>query len=176
MFPDRFLSSRLSLRPIEADDADAIFDAYAQDATVARYMTWRPHKEAATVVDYVFSCLATPLEFGRTYVITSRDRGVLLGAFELRCPETYRLEFGYVLRRSCWGQGLMTEALTEVVLWATRQPGVFRVSSFCDVDNVGSARVMAKAGLTREALLRRWIVHPNISDEPRDCYAYALTW
>jgi hypothetical protein len=25
----------------------------------------------------------------------------------------------------------------------------------------------------REGLLRRWLLHPNISDEPRDCYSYA---
>jgi RimJ/RimL family protein N-acetyltransferase len=43
----------------------------------------------------------------------------------------------------------------------------------CDVDNIASARVMEKAGLTLEGRLRRWLVHPNISDEPRDCLGYA---
>jgi RimJ/RimL family protein N-acetyltransferase len=32
---------------------------------------------------------------------------------------------------------------------------------------------MEKAGLTREGVLRRWSVHPNISDEPRDCFSYS---
>jgi RimJ/RimL family protein N-acetyltransferase len=41
------------------------------------------------------------------------------------------------------------------------------------VDNVGSARVLEKSGFAREGLLRRWLVHPNISDEPRDCYTPA---
>ena len=26
-----------------------------------------------------------------------------------------------------------------------------------------------------EGTLRRWIVHPNLSDEPRDCLCYAAT-
>jgi hypothetical protein len=32
---------------------------------------------------------------------------------------------------------------------------------------------MEKSGLTREALLRRWHVSPNIGTEPRDCIFYA---
>jgi RimJ/RimL family protein N-acetyltransferase len=43
----------------------------------------------------------------------------------------------------------------------------------CDVDNLASARVLEKVGMQREGLLRRQIVHPNISDEPGDCYSNA---
>ena len=67
----------------------------------------------------------------------------------------------------------MTEILNEVTAWALRQRSVYRIGAVCDVDNVGSARVLEKAGFVREGLLRRWLVHPNISDEPRDCYSYA---
>jgi [ribosomal protein S5]-alanine N-acetyltransferase len=69
----------------------------------------------------------------------------------------------------------MTEVLTEVVNWALNQPGTFRIGAVCDVENIGSARVMEKAGLFREGVLRRWLMHPNISDEPRDCFIYART-
>jgi RimJ/RimL family protein N-acetyltransferase len=42
------------------------------------------------------------------------------------------------------------------------------------VENIASARVMEKAGMAREGLLRRYVVHPNISAEPRDAYLYAV--
>jgi len=48
------------------------------------------------------------------------------------------------------------------------------VQAFCDVDNLGSARVMENAGMQREGLLRRYVLHPNISDVPRDVYLYAV--
>ena len=67
----------------------------------------------------------------------------------------------------------MTEALFEVVRWALQQERVFRIGAVCDVENLGSARVMEKAGLVREGVLRRWMMHPNVSDEPRDCFSYA---
>jgi RimJ/RimL family protein N-acetyltransferase len=84
-----------------------------------------------------------------------------------------RVAFGYVLAREFWGRGLMAEALTFGVDWALAQPEVFRAFAFCDVQNPGSARVMAKAGMTREGLLRRWHVCPNLGPEPRDCWLYA---
>jgi ribosomal-protein-alanine N-acetyltransferase len=33
---------------------------------------------------------------------------------------------------------------------------------------------MEKAGMTKEGVLRRWSVHPNISEEPRDSYCYSI--
>jgi [ribosomal protein S5]-alanine N-acetyltransferase len=69
----------------------------------------------------------------------------------------------------------MTEALTTIADWVLQQSSVFRISAVCDVDNVGSAGVLKKAGFTREGLLRRWMMHPNVSEEPRDCYSYSRT-
>jgi ribosomal-protein-alanine N-acetyltransferase len=173
MFPDTFRTARLILRPIARDDRDSIFDTYAQDAEVSRYLTWRPHRRRSDTADYIAGCVATPATDARIYVLTRPQDGTVMGAFELRRPVPHRLEFGYVLARAWWGQGLMTEALTEVVQWSLRQPRIFRTASFCDVANVGSARVMEKAGFIREGLLRRFMIHPNISEKPRDCFLYA---
>ena len=67
----------------------------------------------------------------------------------------------------------MTEALVEVVGWALRQPLIWRIGDVVDAENLASARVMEKAGLEREGLLRRWGMHPNMGDAPRDCFSYA---
>ena len=50
---------------------------------------------------------------------------------------------------------------------------MYRVYAYCDVENLASARVMEKAGMSFEGVLRRWGVHPNRSSEPRDCRCYA---
>ena len=64
-----------------------------------------------------------------------------------------------------WGAGLVAVWLAEPTIW--------RVQAYCDLENAASARVLEKAGLTREGILRRYIVTPNLSDEPRDVYVYA---
>jgi len=47
MFPDGFRTARLALRPIAPQDAGPIFDTYAQDPEVTRFLTWRPHRQRA---------------------------------------------------------------------------------------------------------------------------------
>jgi ribosomal-protein-alanine N-acetyltransferase len=203
MLPDRFHTARLVLRPIAAADAGTIFETYATDAAVTRFLTWRPHRGRADADAYVAQCLATPPQRARTYVLTDAQSDAVRGAFDLRLQggrlqggrlqggrvqggrvhggrlqggggnAGHRVEFGYVLARAWWGQGLMTEVLTEVAAWALAQPAIWRIGAVCDVENIGSARVMEKAGLVREGRLRRWLVHPNIGDEPRDCFLYA---
>jgi RimJ/RimL family protein N-acetyltransferase len=176
MFPDSLQTTRLILRPIARGDAAAIFDGYAQDPEVTRFMTFRPHASLADADAYVTRCLDAPS--ARTYALVARSDPALLGTFELRRgtptgPASHRLGFGYVLARAAWGHGLMTEALTAAADWALAQPTIWRIGDVCDIENHASARVMAKAGLTCEGILRRWTMHPNISDEPRDCLSYA---
>ena len=173
LFPDRFDTARLILRPIAAADAPAIFAGYAQDPDVVRFLTWRRHQTIVETEAYIAGCLTKPAASARTYVLTERIDSRLLGAFDLRRPESHRFDCGYVLARPFWGRGLMTEALTEIAGWAMRQDGIWRLGAVCDIDNLASARVMEKAGLAREGILRRWLVHPNISPEPRDCFSYA---
>ena len=54
-----------------------------------------------------------------------------------------------------------------------QKDAIWRIGAGCDVENLGSACVMERAGLAREGVLRRWIIHPNISSEPRDWLSYA---
>jgi ribosomal-protein-alanine N-acetyltransferase len=175
MLPNSFHTSRLALRPIAPEDAGPIFDGYATDREVTRFLTWRPHRSRADTDAYIAHCVATPPHVSRTYVLVDHESHTVRGALALRLPGAGRVEFGYVMARHLWGRGLMTELLTEVAGWALTQPSIFRVGAVCDAENLASARVMEKAGLTPEGLLRRWLISPNISDEPRDFLIYART-
>ena len=44
MLPDKFETARILLQPVSAGDDDAIFNTYAQDEAVIRYLIWRPHR------------------------------------------------------------------------------------------------------------------------------------
>jgi RimJ/RimL family protein N-acetyltransferase len=84
------------------------------------------------------------------------------------------VDLGYVLAREHWGKGLMAEAVSDLGKAALALPSIFRVQAFCDTDNSQSRRTLEKAGFAREGTLHRWVIHPNVSPEPRDCYMYAL--
>jgi ribosomal-protein-alanine N-acetyltransferase len=126
MLPETFHTARLKLRPIVPEDAGPIFDGYAQDTTVTRFVIWRPHRSRSDTEAYIAQCIATPPDVSRTYVLTDRTDGDVRGTFALRLAAPHRLDCGYALARAWWGRGLMTEVLTEVVNWALSQPLIFR--------------------------------------------------
>lgn len=173
-FPERFETTNLLLRPLAPGDAPAIFSSYGQDPEVTRFLTWRPHSLLADAERYVAGCLSLSVSKSRTYALVGRSEKRLLGTFELRRLARHRISFGCVLARPYWGRGLMTEAVREVGSWALLAEDVWRFDGVCDIENVASARVLEKAGLAREGVLRRWALHPNISPNPRDCFSYAV--
>ena len=77
------------------------------------------------------------------------------------------------MARRFWRNGYATEAASAVVEWIFSVRSVWWLAATCDVENLASARVLEKAGLTREATLRRAIVRPNLSPEPRDAFLYS---
>ncbi|MEW6032277.1 MAG: GNAT family N-acetyltransferase [Bacillota bacterium] len=169
----RLATARLELRPPTLDDAQAIFSGYAQDREVTRYLVWRPHSNLEETRMFLQSCLdgwASGSEL--TWAITLAGSGDLIGMVASG-PCGHKADLGYVLARPYWGNGYMTEAVSAVIEWLFSVPEVYRVWAVCDTANLASARVMEKVGMTREGLLKRWNVHPNVSSEPRDCYVYA---
>jgi ribosomal-protein-alanine N-acetyltransferase len=171
--PPTFTTPRLLLRAPVPADAEAIFHAYAQDPEVTRYLVWRPHRDLTETRAFIARCLSSwqqQTEF--TYVITEQQTTQLFGMLSLRIAG-FAASLGYALRRAAWGHGLMPEAAAIVTDWALAQPSIYRVWATCDYENLASARVMEKIGMQREGLMRRGVLHPNLSDEPRDCWLYA---
>lgn len=58
---------------------------------------------------------------------------------------------GYFIYPKFWGKGYTTEAFQRVLQFAFSENNVYRVSTGCLAENVGSERVMQKCGLIREA-------------------------
>jgi ribosomal-protein-alanine N-acetyltransferase len=171
--PAALATARLRLRAPVLDDAAAIFAEYAQDPEVTRYLTWQPHASVEVTREFLRRCAEAwrgDREF--PWALTLRERDRAIGMLTLRA-EGHRVNLGYALARPYWGRGLMTEAAAAVVQWALAQPDVYRVWAVCDVENAASARVLEKAGLEREGVLRRWIHHPGAGSTPRDCLCYA---
>lgn len=83
-----------------------------------------------------------------------------------------RGQLGYVLASKYWGRGIVTGAVKRVastifVEW----PHLERLEALVDVDNLGSQRVLEKAGFQREGLLRKYIV---LKGRTRDVVIFSL--
>ena len=172
--PDTLETDRLLLRLPLMHDADAIFEAYAQDEEVTKFLIWRPHQNVITTRKFVHRCIRSWNEATAfPWVIVSKKDNRLIGMLELRI-DGFRADLGYAITREFWGNGYATEATKSVIKWSLAQDTIYRVWATCDIENLASARVLEKAGMQREGILRRSIIHPNISDEPRDCICFSV--
>jgi RimJ/RimL family protein N-acetyltransferase len=141
---------------------------------VSRFMMWRPHTEVAETATFIAGCIAA-VEAGTRfpYVLALRsDRDRPIGMLEAR-PLAHKVDLGYVLSPKHWGQGYMAEAVGTLAAHSLGAGRFFRVQAFCDVENVPSQRTLEKAGFLREGRHERFVVHPNLSPEPRACFMYA---
>ncbi len=136
------------------------------------YLTWRPHKDVQETVDFLSKCLAR-WETGEAYewVIERKRDSEMLGMILLEFDDAAG-SVGYIVARDYWGKGYGSEALRGVLDFAFSIPHIDKVWAGCDLENTGSAKVMEKVGMQCKGILRRYIILPNRSDKPRDCYYY----
>ncbi|MBC8069476.1 MAG: GNAT family N-acetyltransferase [Deltaproteobacteria bacterium] len=160
-------TERLVLRRPEEGDAAHIFRAFGADPEVTRFLTWRPHHSIADAEAALAQRLKR-LSDGSEYswVVQRAEHCEAIGVVSAWLAGD-GAELGFVLARAHWNLGLMTEAVSAVKEWAFADAGAARVWATCDLENLGSARVLDKVGLTELGLCSGEIVRPNISPSPR---------
>lgn len=172
--PDHLETDRLILRKPVIEDAPAVFSTYAQDPDVTKYLTWKPHENIEVTQEVINNFIKKwngGSEF--SFMIILREEKKLIGNISIRF-DSHGGNLGYVLAKEYWGNGYMTEALQSVITWAFAQGSVYRVWAVFDIENEASGKVMEKAGMQYEGILRKWLISPNISDIPRDCKCYSI--
>jgi [ribosomal protein S5]-alanine N-acetyltransferase len=95
-------------------DAPAIFEQYAQDEEVTKYMTWRSHSNIKTTQKFLAGCISEMTAKTACYwMILPKQENKAVGMIRLQY-QNHRAELGYVLARPYWSQGFMTEALQPI--------------------------------------------------------------
>lgn len=157
MHPTTLQTERLVLREWEEADLPAV-QKYGTDPEVVRYMPWGPNTDDDARA-FLHRCLANARSIPRRnyeFAMTDRISGELIGGCGIRISavEPRVGDFGYILRRDCWGRGLATECAAELVRLGFEDHNLHRMWATCDVENTASANVLRKAGLQLEGTLR----------------------
>ena len=149
-------TDRLILRRMTMADAQDIF-AYSRDPEVSRYVLWDAHRsihDSRAYLRYLQRQYRNndPSSWG----IQLRETGHIIGTIGyMWWNQEYRsAEVGYSLSRASWNRGLMTEALREVIRFGFDRMLLHRIEAQHEVENPASGRVMEKAGMRREGVLR----------------------
>jgi RimJ/RimL family protein N-acetyltransferase len=146
-------TDRLVLRRFTEADVDNLVELDA-DPQVMRYINGGPATERAEVANDILPRFLWYYESFVPYgfwACVEKATGAFIGWFHLRpMPETGvadQPELGYRLRRQSWGKGYATEGSRALIDMAFRDFGASRVFAETMAVNLGSRRVMEKAGM-----------------------------
>lgn len=161
-------TERLILRQLVPEDASEVF-AYASDHEVASWTTWEAHRTLDDSRDYLERVMTWYADgFGGPWGLELKSTGQLIGTCGMALtPQHARAELGYAVGRAWWGQGLMTEAVVEAIRYGFEELRLNRIEARCIPTNIGSARVMEKAGMTYEGTIREQIFVKGSFDDLR---------
>ena len=173
--PTTIQTERLLLRKPQAEDAAAIFERYAADSDVCRYLSWRMHR---TIEDTAAFLEFSDSEWQRwpagPYLIFSLSNGELLGSTGLQFEQPECASTGYVLARDSWGKGLATEAVLAMRQTA-QDLSVDRLYACVHPLHLPSRRVLEKSGFELEGKLQQWMEFPNLEAGVKQdvvCYSW----
>ena len=149
---------RLILRRFRMEDAEDMFRNWAFDPEVTKYLTWPPHANISVTRKVLESWISSYEDGGCfNWAIEWKETGRAIGSITVvhLTEEIGAAEIGYCLGRAYWGRGIMPEALTAVENYLFDEAGLNRITAGHDVNNPKSGRVMEKAGMKREGILRQ---------------------
>jgi [ribosomal protein S5]-alanine N-acetyltransferase len=139
-------TKRLTIRRFKLSDQKDVF-AYASDPEVGPLAGWRPHrseKESLHIIKHLF--LRNP----HSYAIVYNETNTVIGSIGLTKKFFGRkYEIGYSLSKPYWGQGIMSEAVNEVVRFGFEQLHASSIVAKTMRHNEPSQKVLLNAGFAR---------------------------
>lgn len=167
-------TERMLLRPYRDSDLDVFADMHGR-AEVARYLTWEPRDAEAS---------RAALERHARLVLQAEGDGVTLAGFEkdtggfvgefvlfLRNVDSRGGEVGYILHPDRQGRGLATEGARAMLALGFDLVNLHRVIGRLDARNTGSAAVLSKLGMRKEA---HFVKNEKVKGEWNDEVVYAV--
>lgn len=141
-------TERLILRPFKDSDTESIYE-YAKDPRVGPIAGWPVHTSVENSREIIRNVLAVP----ETYAVCLKTDGKAIGSIGLMVGEKSNLnlpdnegEIGYWIGVPFWGQGLIPEAMKELIRHAFNDLNLDRLWCGYFDGNEKSKRCQEKCG------------------------------
>lgn len=149
-------TDRLILRKFNINDAEGMYNNWASDENVTKYVSFNPHKDVEEtksilnewVNDYNNGSYNWVLELKTTHEIIGNISVIEISNKHHNC------EIGYVIGSKYWGNGYASEGVKKVLDFLLLECEFHLVEAKHHASNPASGRVMEKARMKKEAVLR----------------------
>lgn len=148
-------TQRLILRRFTLQDVQPMYDNWASDPEVTKFLTWPVHS-SPEITRAVTEDWLERYEADDYYHWAIEFEGEPIGAISaVEHNDQASVQIGYCVGRPWWHKGIMSEALWAVMTFFFEKVGVNRVEARHDPRNYRSGAVMKKCGMQFEGTLRQ---------------------
>lgn len=166
-------TTHLVLRLLTTEDALQMFNHWASDSEVTKYLSWQPYQSVEDVEINLS-------EYQKNYIdpnyffwgIEEKSTQQLIGTISASIADqtTKTAEVGYCIGQKWWKKDFASEALKKVISYLFEKNEFERIEGFYDTQNTASKKVMQKAGMVYEGTFYQSLVtNRGIVDSA--CYA-----
>ena len=139
-------TEQMTLRRYRPKDAEPLYQSLGTDSAMYKYSGWNPYATLEMAQETVNRFIVGyDDEHSYSWVMDSDD--VVVGTIGAYDYQDDHIEVGFSIVKGWQGRGLATEALRKVLEYLTENEGIPYVTAWCASENIGSRRVLEKAGM-----------------------------
>ena len=139
-------TERMILRRYRLEDADSLYRHLGKDPAMHAYSGWNPYATLEMTQETVRGFIDS-YDDEHAYSWVMDIDGVIAGTIGAYDYKGDQIEVGFSVVKGWQGRGLATEALEKVLEYLTGNEGIPCVTAWCADENIGSRKVLEKAGM-----------------------------
>ncbi len=167
-------TDRLILRKIREDDYVLAYKNWCSDKDVTLYVTWDVHSDISVTKEFISSRANDYTDSTFRWIMEYKENHEVIGTIDAIVKNNdCACEVGYAMGKKYWNKGIMTEALKSVIKYMFMECDINLIYAKYLSKNIGSGKVMKKAGMKYETTLRDGYIDKN--GEISDLVFYSIT-
>lgn len=169
-------TERLILRKFKLEDAEGMYNNWATDPLCCRYVTWDLHKNIEETKAIISMWIDEYDNGTYNWIVELKGTNEVIGSITAVHihKDDFNVEIGYCYGSKYWGKGYATEALKKVIDFFLKECNMHLVEACYISGNPASGRVMEKAGMKKDAVLRDRRINKD-TKELNDLIFYSVT-
>lgn len=151
-------TERLLLRKFQMSDAELMFNNWASDDDVTKFLTWTSHEnieQTKQILKLWIDQYQNKNFYQWAIVLKNIDEPIGSIGVVKNNDDINMVHIGYCIGKKWWGSGFTSEAFKAVIKYFFTKTDVIRIEAVHDVNNSNSGKVMQKCNMKYEGVLRK---------------------
>ena len=150
-------TDRLILRKFKIGDAKDMYNNWASDNEVTKYLSWKTHLNIEETKEIIKSWIENyyKSDFYQWAIILKENNQAIGSISVVENDDSIEMvHIGYCISKKYWNKGITSEAFERIIKFFFEEVKVNRIEAAHNEKNIYSGKVMLKCKLKKEGILR----------------------